>query len=373
MGKRIVLMYISEVSGHRNAALAIERAIRILEPQSEITNINAFNYTNPIAEKVVNSIYMGIIKVAPKFWDYLYDNPKIVKRVEKTKQNIHKANSPKLKQLFDRLKPDVVVCTQAFPCGMVADYKKTYESDLPLVAVLTDFTPHSYWIYDQVNLYITPSEDVSLRLIKKGVCVDKIKALGIPFDHKFNAPLEKERVFHKYKLSSELPTILIMGGGQGLGPIKTIVRSLEKVDRRIQEIVVTGTNKKLYRSLKRKIKKYKQKILLFEYAQHINELMFISDIVISKPGGVTTAEVLAKGKPMIIVKPLPGQEASNTAYLTEKGAALKVGRPRKINLAVNDLLKNALKLNRISSIAEYISKPNASMDIAKLLLRLAHD
>jgi len=370
--KRIVLMYISEVSGHRNAALAVEKAIKALEPDVEITNINAFNYTNPVAEKVVNSIYMGIIKIAPKVWDYLYDNPRIVKRVEKAKQNIHKANSPKLKQLFDKLKPDAVICTQAFPCGMVADYKKTYGDDLPLVAVLTDFAPHSYWIYDEVNYYITPSEDVSLRLIAKGVTAQKIKALGIPFDHKFNVELEKEHIFHKYKLSADLPTLLVMGGGQGLGPIKTIVKSLEKVNHNIQEIVVTGTNKKLYNTLKRRIKKYKKKIILFAYAQHINELMFASDIVISKPGGVTTAEVLAKGKPMIIVKPLPGQEASNTTYLTLRGAALKVERPRRINIVVDDLLKNASNMNRLCSAAEYISKPNASMDIARLLLKLAN-
>ncbi|MDD2679464.1 MAG: glycosyltransferase [Candidatus Omnitrophica bacterium] len=361
-------MYISEVSGHHNATLAIEKAIKILAPGAEISNINAFNYTNPVAEKVVNSIYMGIIKVAPRIWDYLYDNPKIVKRIEKAKQNINQTNSPKLKKLFERLKPDMVVCTQAFPCGMVAGYKKTYQVDLPLIAVLTDYVPHSYWIYDAVDCYITPSEDVSLRLIKKGVPERKVKALGIPFDPKFNATLDKNSIFAKHKLSPDLPTILIMGGGQGLGPIKTIVRSLEKVGRAIQEIIVTGTNRKLYNALKRKIKKYKNKILVFGYTQNINELMSIADIVISKPGGVTTSEVLSLAKPMIIVKPLPGQEANNTAYLTQKEAALKVEDAKTINLIIEELFKNPHKLKHLSDSARQISKPNASMDIARLLL-----
>ena len=366
--KRIVLMYISEVSGHHNATLAIEKAIRILTPHAEISNINAFNYTNPVAEKVVNSVYMSIIKVAPKIWDYLYDNPKIVKKIEKAKQNINKANSPKLKKLFERLRPEVVVCTQAFPCGMVAGYKKTYQADLPLIAVLTDYVPHSYWIYDAVDCYITPSEDVSSRLIKKGVPAQKVKSLGIPFDPKFNTTLDKNSIFSKYKLSPGLPTILIMGGGQGLGPIKTIVKSLEKIDRDIQEIIVTGTNKKLYNSLRRKIKKYKKKIVVFGYAQNINELMSIADIVVSKPGGVTTSEVLSLAKPMIIVKPLPGQEANNTAYLTQKEAALEIEEPGKINLVIEDLLRNHQKLKHLSDCAKRISKPNASMDIARLLL-----
>lgn len=362
-------MYISEVSGHRNAALAIEKALRILEPKAEILNINAFNYTNPLAEKVTNSIYMGIIKMAPGIWDYLYDNPKIVKRVERTKKKIHKANSPKLKKLFDRFNPDMVICTQAFPCGMVADYKDTYESDLSLVAVLTDYVPHSYWIYDSVNYYITPSEDVGAKLIDKGIPAHKVKPLGIPFDPKFSEPLDREKLLRKYKLNSGVPIVLIMGGGQGLGPIKTIVRTLEKAKAEIQEIVVAGTNKKLYKSLKRRIKKYKKKILLFAYAQHINELMHLADIVISKPGGVTTAEVLAKGKPMIIIKPLPGQEASNTRYLVEKGAAIKLDKPRKINLVIDELVSDSHKLNRLSIAAKNIGKPDSSLDIAKFVLK----
>lgn len=362
-------MYISEVSGHRNAALAIEKAIRIINPEVEILNINAFNYTNPVAEKITNSIYMGIIKIAPKIWDYLYDNPKIVKKIERTKRNIHEANSPKLKRLFDKFMPDAVVCTQAFPCGMVADYKRTYGISLPLIAVLTDYVPHSYWVYDTVDYYVVPSEDIGSSLVKKGVLAKKVKPLGIPFDPKFTQPLAKETLFSRYKLNPVIPTILIMGGGQGLGPIKTICRSLEKVKPDIQEIVVTGVNKKLYKTLKRRIRKYKKKIILFGYTQNINELMEVADIVISKPGGVTTSEVLSKGKPMVIVKPLPGQEANNTRYLTCSGAAIKVDKPKDIHLAVEDLIRNPAKLKRIKEAVLRIAKPNASLDIARFILK----
>ena len=163
---------------------------------------------------------------------------------------------------------------------------------------------------------------------------------------------------------------MLMGGGHGLGPIKTMVKSLEKVRQELQEIIVTGANKKLYNSLKRKIKNYKKKILLLGYVDNVNELMDVSDIIITKPGGVTTAEVLAKHLPMIIVKPIPGQEANNAAYLTEKGAAIKIDNPRDINLVIEDLLANPQKLNKIRESITRITKPNASLDIAKLLLSL---
>ena len=363
-------MYISEVSGHRSATLAIEKAITQLHPDTQILNINAFNYTNPISEKVINRIYMEVIKRTPKLWDYLYDNPNVVKGLENIKQHIHKSNSPKLKKLFDKFNPDLVVCTQAFPCGMVADFKKTYGVNLPLVAVLTDYIPHSYWVYDAVDYYITPSEEVSVRLERKGVPASKIKPYGIPFDHKFNQKLNDSDIFCKLKLDPHKPTILIMGGGQGLGPIKTIIKSLEKSEHNIQELIIAGTNKKLFRSLKRKIKHYKKNVRLFGFIQNIHELMHISDVIISKPGGVTTAEVLSMGLPMVIVKPIPGQEINNTNFLTQKQAAIKVDDPKEVYRVIDDLLKNKLKLERLRTAGLKIAKPGASMDIAKLLLSL---
>jgi len=361
-------MYITEVSGHHSATMAIEGALRLLQPNVEVLNINAFNYTNPLSEKIVHRLYMGMVKRMPRVWDYLYDNPRVVKKIEKAKESINKINSPKLKNLFDGFRPDAVACTQAFPCGMVAGFKKAYNSKIPLLAILTDYIPHSYWIYDNIDCYITPSQQVSRRLLQKGVTGNKIKSLGIPFDPEFNEKVDNLKIMRRLKLSPDLATILIMGGGHGLGPIEKIIKSLEGLNCQIQEIIVTGTNTKLYNSLKRRVGKYKNRIVLFGYAENINELMSISDILITKPGGVTCAEALAKKIPMLIVNPLPGQEASNTAYLTAKGAALKVDHPEKINFVIEDLIQNPNKRKRLSDSAACISKPNASLDIAKLLL-----
>lgn len=363
-------MYISEISGHHSATLAVEKAIREIAPDTEILNINAFNYTNPISEKVINRLYMAVIKRTPQFWDYLYDNPDVVRSLEQIKKVIHKFNSPKLRNLFGEFKPDVVACTQAFPCGMVADFKKFYNSDLPLTAILTDFIPHSYWIYDTVNYYVVPSEEVGKRLLLKGVPLDKIRPFGIPHDPKFSQPVNKDRVFHELGLDPAVPTLLLMGGGQGLGPLSIIVASLEKVNQQIQEIVITGNNSKLYKSLNRQIAKYKKKIVLFGYAHNINELMNVSSMIITKPGGITTSEALAKNLPMLIIKPIPGQEANNTSYLTKEGAAVKVDRLEDINLIVDNLLADPERLKCLREAAIRISKPNASFDIARLLLSI---
>lgn len=368
--KRIILMYISDVSGHRSATMAIEKALLTIDPAVETLSINAFNYTNPISEKIVNKLYMGVIQRTPGIWDYLYDNPAVARNIEKLKRVLHKINYAKLQALFDKFRPDVVVCTQAYPCGMVADFKKSFQSKFSLVAVLTDHVPHSYWIYDNVNYYIVPSEEVKVRLIKKGITPDKIKAFGIPFDQKFNSSVSKPEVLQRLNLDPAVPIILVMGGGNGLGPMKTIMKSLEKIKQDLQVIVIAGINKRLYKSLKRFAKKCKKKILVYGFVDTVHELMDISKFIITKPGGITTAEALAKRLPMVIVKPIPGQEANNALYLMKKGAAIKVNEPKETHLVAQELLDSGHKLDTIRQAIEHIRKPNASMDIAKLLLEL---
>jgi len=367
---KVLLLYISEISGHHQATIAIENALKNLNPDIEVLNLNAFNYTNPITEKIVNRLYLGVIKRTPGIWDYLYDNPAVVQRTQKIKESIHRHNSPKLKKLFDAFKPNAIACTQAFPCGMIADFKRTCAVNVPLVGVLTDYAPHSYWIYDTVDYYVVPSEEVKERFISKGVAAEKIKTYGIPIDPKFSRQHNRQELAKKFELSLDKPIILTMGGGQGLGPINKIVSSFKKIRVDSQLIVVTGTNQKLYRRLKNKIKRLKKKVSLFRFITNIDELMEISSLIITKPGGLTTAEALAKGLPMLIINPLPGQEEINTTFLLDKGAAIKITDDKLLPQVIQDLISNPSMIQQMHNAALKISKPNASLDTARLLLEL---
>ena len=149
---------------------------------------------------------------------------------------------------MDEFKPDVVVCTQAFPCGLIADYKKTFDVNIPLIGVLTDYAPHSYWIFDRVDRYIVPSEETGKKLIDNGVYPDRVMPYGIPIDAKFRNSPGKEEIFRKLSLKPDLSTVLIMGGTQGLGPIKELVALLDRSVLPLQMIIACGTNKRLFRS-----------------------------------------------------------------------------------------------------------------------------
>ncbi len=370
--KRVLLMYISQVSGHRQGAVAISKSLKVLAPDCEVLSINGFGYTYPVMEKIVNTAYMGVIKRVPKIWEYLYDNPKVIKFSEKWKQSIHKSSHKKLKPLFDDFKPDVVVCTQAFPCGMVADYKLTHQLPLTVIGVLTDYAPHLYWLHEGVDYYVVPSQEACERYVKEGIPRERIKILGIPIRRKFAENVGTEKIAQKLGLDINIPTVLIMGGGQGLGPMKDAVKSLVHLQRPLQLIVICGTNVKLMRWIKKVQRKTTKKIVYYDYASNVDELMEIATLIVSKPGGMTTSECLAKGLPMVVVKPIPGQEERNAQFLVNQGIAIRVDNKHHIAREINGLLNDPKKLEAMKNSALKNGMPMAAENIAQLILNGAH-
>lgn len=370
--KKILLMYISVNSGHQRAALALEKALKILEPDAEILNINAVNYTNPLVEKVLNRTYMEVIKNKPEVWEYLYDNPKVFRSISKLRDLIHRFNSGKLKVLLDEFRPDAIACTQAFPCGMVADYKNSFGLNVPLIGVLTDCYPHSYWLFDSVDYYIVNSEAATNRLVEHGIPRDKVKIFGIPIDPKFADDVNIGDIAAKTGIDKKIPTVLIMGGGQGLGPIAEVVSSLNKISRPIQMIIVTGSNKRLFDWLEKRRHNFRMRSFVYGHVSNIDELMAVSTLIITKPGGLTISEALSKNLPIIIIDPIPGQEANNTEYLIKERAAVKANSAGDAALLTEALFSHGSKLEQMRQNARRIAKPNSATDIAKLILECAN-
>ncbi|MBU0605061.1 MAG: hypothetical protein KKH77_02095 [Candidatus Omnitrophica bacterium] len=369
MSKKILLLFISEHSGHHCASRAIEKALRTIDPAIEILNINSFNYTNPILEKVINRAYMGVVMRTPEVWEYLYDNPKVLKNTQKLRAMIHRFNTGKLKTLLDDFKPDVIICTQAFPCGMIADYKKSLNISIPLIGVLTDYAPHSYWVFNDVDKYIVPSAETGKKLIDNGVDPSKVEEFGIPIDPDFIGSRSKDEICGEIGIDRSLPCVLIMGGTQGLGPIRNVARLLDASSIKLQVIIATGTNNKAYRWLKRR--RFRKKFIVLPFAENVNDLMRVATVIVTKPGGITTAEALAAGVPMLILHPLPGQEAMNTRFLLKEGVAVKAESPEDVVVVLDELLYNVSKLKTMSGKAVALSKPDSAMNIARLTMVLA--
>lgn len=363
-------MYISNVSGHHHASLAIQKALQEVDGAVQTKSIDAFNYTNPFLEKFINKLYTFVIKSVPRIWDYLYDNEGVLARVRKTRSLIHRLNEKKIKELFDDFRPDIVVCTQAFPCGMVADYKRRYNLNTPLIGVLTDYAPHGYWLNDFVDVYIVPTQEIKRKLVQRGIPQQRLRTLGIPIDSKFSNPGNPGEVLRRLGLDSNLPAILIMGGGQGLGPIKEIVRALDTLRRPVQLIVACGTNRSLYKWLKRNEPLFNKPVAVMDYTERIDELMSISSFIVTKPGGLTSAEALSKSLPIIIVSPLPGQESLNTCFLLETGVALKVNSFAELRSLAEELLSDTARLEKLRRRAHAAAITDSALKTAQLILSM---
>ena len=370
MRKKALIFYISKYSGHFHGAKAIKEGLRGTDNNIDVEMVNVLDYTNPILGKIINRTYLEIIKKRPELWGNIYDNPSVLKKTKKAREALHRYNMSKMKRLIEKHEPDIVLCTQAFPCGMVADYKRTSGGNIFLIGVLTDYAPHSYWLYDEVNYYVVPSESIARALEKKGVPVVKIKAYGIPVDPKFKLQHDRSDARKKLGLEKGTPAILIMGGSQGLGAIEEAVRELIEDKRHdYQLLVITGRNKRLYNRLVKLGRKEGKNIKVFPYVENIDELMEISDLIITKAGGLTTAEALIKKLPLLIVNPIPGHERLNTDFLVEEGVAVELDDYEKIHDEVNRLFDSGELLPKMRARAGELSHPESSMDIARLVAK----
>ncbi len=369
-GRRFLLMHITARSGHYQASAAIAKTIKQLEPNAHVVSIDAASYTSRLIRWAVGRTYLSLIHHQPDVWEYLYDNPVVHRQVHYLRSLLHRYHAGKLQRVLEDVRPDVIVCTQAYPCGMVADFKKRHHITTPLVGVLTDYAPHLYWFHDTVDVYVVPSEQVKQRFLTKGIEPSRVKVLGIPIDVAFLEPSDRAATAQRFSLDLAQPIILIMGGNGGFGRLREIVLSLDQLPHPCQLVVVTGTNRSLLTWLQKR--RFRHHVMGLGYTTEIPQLMDIATLLISKPGGLTTSEALAKRVPLVIVNPIPGQEAYNARYLLSQGAAVQAGAPETVRQTVRDLLDNPEQLEALRVRNAQLAHSTAALDVTKLLFELAN-
>lgn len=373
MTRRILFLYLTKHSGHYSAAVAVESAMRQLDGRLESMLLDSFSHANPVLSKVTLRAYLAALKAAPEIWEWMYDNLEFKKRTAKIRESLNRGNSRKLQKVLNEFRPDAIVCTQAFACGVMASWKRATRRKTPLlVGVLTDFVAHRYWADPDVDLYIAPSEETRQNLIVQGVLPERVTTHGIPTNQRFARSVDRATVIKNLGLKSDLPKILVMGGSLGLGPMKSVIRKLNKLPQPFDIIVVTGKNEELQEQLARKGPKLRHTTKIFGFVENVDELMEIAEMIITKPGGITTAEALVKKLPMIIINPIPGQEAKNTEYLLSKNVAVEAKDAKDVMLFVDEFLRNPRKLWEMREAAAALGRPrsahNAAQEILKLLI-----
>lgn len=371
MTGRILFLYVTASGGHQGAADAMRSSLKSLDPSIRTAGLDSLVYSYPILGRVFERFYFELIKHSPQIWDYLYDNEHIRGVTKEIHGLFNAVSTPSLRAILREHNPDCLVCTQALPCSWIAAQKRKNKIHIPLVSVVTDFAVHAYWLYHEVNAYIVAHDGLKRFLINRGIQANRIHVTGIPINAAFARLPGKLESRKKLKLQPHAGTLMIMGGGHGLCPDFSTIRSLLQIPIPLQIIVITGLNKRLYRELTKKFPKHKQ-IRVFKYTRQIPRLMAASDLLITKPGGLTSSEALAAGLPMIIYNPLPGQELRNTRYLIGKGAAEKVNTIDELQETIQTLFSKPDILQAMRSASIAISRPHSAKQASKIILSLVN-
>jgi len=360
----------------------LEEAWRAERPDDVLERIDLLKFFSPLHKKIHSDGYLALVERAPEIWGMVFaktDNPKVARTMNKLKRLFPSSSRQKFERHVKQFKPDAVLCTHYLPLELLGapasrrpDRGKKLAGETPalpgpfVVSVITDFEAHALWMDSCVDLYCVAAEETKARLVARGAAAENIVATGIPIAAKFTSKVDPKAVRKQYGLRDDMRILLVLSGGFGMGPVAKILEQLDKVSEEFQTVVVTGRNEELRRDLAAEDRKHPTHVLGF--ASNMHELMAISDLVITKPGGLTSSEALAMGKPLFILNPIPGQEAANSDFLLERGAAGKANRVEDLPYRIEQLL-GSKKLTQMASAAKALGRPKAAKTVCDEVLK----
>lgn len=358
-------------------AEALKKAAGLLYPEAEVEILDTFRYASPFLEKVVIGTYMEILKMTPIIYGYLYRQAERGQPLSgrgKTEFNriLNILAAPRLVEYIKNFEPETIVCTHPFPLGIVSYMKKKGTFRGPIFATITDFTTHSFWIFPEVDYYLVGSETLVTQCKEFGVKPGSLHVTGIPIDMAFNVSYNKCKLREQLGLDPDLATILLMGGGLGMGSMSSALKTLGSDQGHCQLIVVAGTNNDLREKLVRIANGLACGVKIFGFVDNIHQLMGASDLMVGKAGGLTCAEAMAMGLPIFIVDPLPGQEERNTEFMAAIGAGVRV-EERDLVRVVQAYLAEPNKLGKMALAAAKLGKPNAALDAVNIMAEAVED
>jgi len=356
-------------TGHMKAAEALRESLEKQFSGWTVDVLDTLKYVNPIIDKVVVSSYLRTLKRSPKLYSMLYTASGTGTGIYDMSKALNKLLAYRLKGLIKDYKPSAIVCTHPFPMQMLSSLKERNKLNIPTVAILTDYVVHSLWLDRGMDAFIVANEIMKAEMINRGIPSNIIFPYGIPVSPKFLTPVDRKSLLSELGLDNKF-TVLVMGGGMGFGNIDNTMTSLLDCDIDIQIIAVTGTNQKLKFQLEKCAKNSSKKVLILSYTDRINELMDISDLLITKPGGMTVSEALVKGLPIFIISPIPGQEEGNASFLIRSGVASKIDNSSQLVEVLSQVANDPVTLNKMRENSKFLGKPYSSSDIATLLIRL---
>ena len=372
---KIIIFTASTGGGHKRAAAAIESKIKAVSPDTKVKVIDAMKTIGKVYDKTVCDGYHFMATKIPKVYGKFY---KITDRRTLMYKAVMQSNtmmSAKLLDTINEYKPDAIIMCHPFVTTMISKLRRQHKIDVKAISLITDYDAHRIYIVPYVDAYVLAEPDMATKLIDEyGVDESIIYPLGIPIFDRFTEPFDKKAICEREGLDPNKPTILLMAGSFGVTSVLSFYKALAQRASEMQFIVITGRNIKLFANLEKLVEEtgMQDNTKLLYFVKNVEDYMHISDLIVTKPGGLTVTESLACSLPMAIYSAFPGQERDNAEFLLNKGAAIMLQKKTGEDDIVN-LVKNTEKLEEMKAKCRELHRPDSAEKIFRLAQKLCNE
>ncbi len=372
MFKKVLILSASVGAGHVSAANAIEKQLINQKAAEEIKNIDVLEYTNPLFRRLYGKAYIEMVNKMPEVLGWMYDSLDKPWENEKRRLALDRLNTQPFIKLIKKEKPDIAICTHFLPAEIISWLRAKGKIDTKQAIVVTDFDAHAMWLMHNYEHYFVALDETRVHLEKVGIRPETISVTGIPIDPVFAEEKDKSEMRAKHGLENNKLTIIVSAGGFGVGNIELLLEALSELKTPSQIIAICGRNEKLKAKIDKlalkKLNNNRVRFLPIGYTKQMDELMSASDLIVGKPGGLTTSEALAKGLIFVIVNPIPGQEERNSDHLLEKGCAIKCNTLPTLSYKIDKLVADKERLKAIKRNIKNLATPRSAGAVVKRLL-----
>jgi processive 1,2-diacylglycerol beta-glucosyltransferase len=365
--KRILILSASVGSGHVSAAEALAKSFRARPDVEDVLVDDSLDHTNVLHKQLYSTLYKRLSAMLPEFLGWWYvssDEPWVS---DKSRLALDLPQALPLVNLVRDFQPDSIICTHFMPAGVLSFLIGLGRLEAELGIVVTDFHFHAFWITRAFHWYFVAQEEDRIHMEGLGLPGDRIHVTGIPVGPEFMTPVDRGEVLRRYDLDPAQPTLLVAGGALGLSPASAVVRRLLQLDRKFQAIIACGKNDELKREIEVLTSEQRDRFRVLGYTREMPDLLGAATLLLSKPGGMTTAESLARGLPMVILDPIGGQEERNSDVLLEAGAAVKCTEVTVLNHKLCRLLDDPERIAAMRENARRLGRPDAAEAIARIV------
>jgi processive 1,2-diacylglycerol beta-glucosyltransferase len=374
---RILLLSASSGAGHVRAAEALEQAFRA-HGGCIVEHVDSLNYVSKLFQRIYDDAYIAMVQRAPELMGLLYKRMDQPWERPSTRLAFDRFNAQSMIRLLQKVQPDLCIATHFLPAEILAWLTAKRKLHARDAIVITDYDVHATAISGNLDRYYLARQEAAEYLAGLGMPREKLCVTGIPIDPRFEVPLDRDEARPKLGLASDARILLLSAGGYAVGPVEQLVRDLLEQKRPWQIVAIAGKGEQLRRRLDHlargvgKLPSGAARLISVGFTKEMHQYMAAADVLIGKAGGLTTSEALARGLPMALIDPIPGQEERNSDHLLEAGVAIRCNNLPAAAWKISELLEDPDRLCAMRAAAAKMARPTAARAIVEDALRLLH-